>query len=178
MQSGWNRRWNAVALALLFVSAGAGAEDSGAGAEDSGAGVEEAGQPVSLDQLLKIPSGAGAVAPVGVEKRVGKTRNQWLERYRMTHRDLVKAEESLASTRKELEERMGQEPGHWKMAAPGLGDASQTSDAPTDYRISQQLKRDREEVERAERAIQDLEVEANLAGVPDDWRVDAAAEAD
>jgi hypothetical protein len=55
------------------------------------------------------------------------------------------------------------------MSAPGLG-AATANENPTDYRLSQELKRGREEVDRAERALHELEVEANLAGVPEAWR--------
>ena len=161
MQIHRNGLWIAVGAALVLAAGGVGA------AENDGT--------VSLDQLLKIPSQA-PVGPVEVEKRSGKTRSQWQRRYRMVRKDLVVAEDDLVEARQALEERMGEEPGQWKMTPPGIGDATQTSDAPTDYRLSQQLKRGREEVERAERAIQDLDVEANLAGVPEDWRKDAAAE--
>ena len=162
MQGYWNRGVRALAgvAGLVLVAAGAGAQE---------------GEPVSLDQLLKLPRGT-AVAPVEVEKRGGRTRSQWQDRYRSARRELAEAEESLADSRAALEERMGEESSSWKMAAPGLGDASASSDAPTDYRLSQQLRRDRAEVARAERALQDLDVEANLAGVPDDWRKDDGAE--
>lgn len=133
-------------------------------------------EPVSLDKLLTIPSGA-PVGRVESEKRGGRTRSQWQERYRSTRREIGEAEESLSTTREQLEERMGEESGQWKMAAPGIGDATATSDAPTDYRLSQQLRRDREELARSERALQDLGVEANLAGVPEDWRKDDEAAA-
>lgn len=132
-------------------------------------------EPVSLDRLLKIPSSA-PTGRVEAEKKGGRTKNQWLERYRTVQRDLEKAQENLAESRAVLEERMGNETSSWKMAAPGMGDASQTSDAPTDYKLTQQLKRDREELARSERAVQDLDVEANLAGVPEDWRREPGAE--
>jgi hypothetical protein len=113
---------------------------------------------------------------VEMEKKGGRRRSQWQERYRTVRLDLVKAEENLAESRELLAERMSTETSQWKMAAPGIGDASSTSDAPTDYKLTQQLRRDREELARAERAIQDLDVEANLAGVPEDWRRDNDAE--
>ncbi len=125
-------------------------------------------EPVSLDRLLKIPTSA----PMGrmeVEKKGGRTRSQWQETYRIIERDLEKAQENLRETRAALEERMSSETSSWKMAAPGLGDVS-ANDSPTDYRLTQQLRRDREELARSERAIHDLDVEANLAGVPQDWR--------
>lgn len=158
----WNPRRGAIVLAAALALAAGGAL-----AQDEG--------PVSLDRLLKIPSST-PTGQMEVEKKGGRTRSQWQERYRTVRRELVKAEENLVETRELLEERMGSETSQWKMAAPGIGDASAGSDAPTDYRITQQLRRDREEVARAERAIQDLDVEANLAGVPEDWRKDDDAE--
>jgi hypothetical protein len=41
--------------------------------------------------------------------------------------------------------------------------------APMDYALSQKMKRRREDLERAKRRLRELEVEANLAGVPDEW---------
>ena len=42
-------------------------------------------------------------------------------------------------------------------------------DQPLDYTLSNEKRRNREEVERAERRLTDLEIEANLAGVPPEW---------
>jgi hypothetical protein len=44
------------------------------------------------------------------------------------------------------------------------------AEAPLDYRIRQTIKRHREEIKRLERQLRELEVEANLAAVPEDWR--------
>jgi hypothetical protein len=61
------------------------------------------------------------------------------------------------------------------VAPPGLGNVTNNSTsgedaAPSNYQLSMEIKRQRGEVRRAEQALSDLEVEANLAGVPDDWR--------
>ena len=58
----------------------------------------------------------------------------------------------------------------------GEGGTTTTAETPLDYKLSQDLRRSREEVERAERQLQDLGVEANLAGVPEDWRQPEAPE--
>ncbi len=161
MRGRWNQRLRAIAL---FGALALAPEASHA----------EGGEPVSLDRLLKIPSSA----PMGrmeVERKGGRTRSQWQERYRIVERDLEKARENLAETRAALEERMSSETSSWKMAAPGIGDVS-ANDAPTDYRLTQQLRRDREELARSERAIRDLDVESNLAGVPQDWRKEDGGE--
>ena len=53
------------------------------------------------------------------------------------------------------------------LAPPGAGDVS---DAPLDYRLRNKIRQHKAEVDRLEKRLQDLEVEANLAGVPEDWR--------
>jgi len=55
------------------------------------------------------------------------------------------------------------------MTAPGLGGTT-AGETPRDFKMTQDLRRCREELKRAERQLQDLEVEANLAGVPEHWR--------
>ena len=42
--------------------------------------------------------------------------------------------------------------------------------APADYKLSLAVRRGREEVDRTQRRLQDLQIEANLAGVPESWR--------
>jgi hypothetical protein len=51
---------------------------------------------------------------------------------------------------------------------PGMSDAA--AEAPLDYRIRQTINHHRQEIERLERRLRELEVEANLAVVPEDWR--------
>ena len=43
-------------------------------------------------------------------------------------------------------------------------------DAPLDFQLRQEIKRHREEIEHLEQQLQELEIEANLAGVPEEWR--------
>ncbi len=57
---------------------------------------------------------------------------------------------------------------NWKVAAPGA-QSGPVENSPVDYGLKQEIRRKREEVERAERSLRDLIVEANLAGVPEDW---------
>jgi hypothetical protein len=126
---------------------------------------------VPLDRLLKLPSSAPVQAQV--EKRGGSTRGQWQARFAKAREELEAAHQSLEEIRGELEEAAAGEA--WTMTAPGLG-ATAASETPLDFKLSQDLKRCREEVERAERQLQDLEVEANLAGVPEHWRQPDAPE--
>ena len=118
-----------------------------------------------LDRLLELPSSAPVQAQV--EKRGGSTRGQWQVRFEKAREELETARVALEEVRGELEEAAGGEA--WTMTAPGLGTTA-SSDTPLDFKLSQELKRCREELERSERQLQDLEVEANLAGVPEHWR--------
>ncbi len=124
---------------------------------------------VPLDQLLQLPNSAPVKA--SIEKRGGSTKPQWQARFRAARENVKKAKEALAATRLELEEAAG-EGGQWQMTAPGLGGGAgaTNTDAPLDYQLSQALRRQREEVERTRQALLELETEANLAGVPADWR--------
>ena len=44
------------------------------------------------------------------------------------------------------------------------------------YKLRQDIRRQREDVGRAERRLRELEVEASLAGVPAEWRAAPAHE--
>jgi hypothetical protein len=50
---------------------------------------------------------------------------------------------------------------------PGL---EPSPDAPLDYQLRVAIRRHRSEIERLERKLKQLEIEANLAGVPPEWR--------
>jgi hypothetical protein len=158
VQSSASRRSRSAALALaggLWLAAGAAAE-------------EKAEAPVvPLDKLLKLP--ASAPVEASVERLGGSTRAEWQTRFQTARRELSEAEQALETTRKELEKAGGD--SQWTMAAPGLGGGgAASSDSPLDYKLSQDLRRQRDELLRAHQRLQDLEVEANLAGVPEGWR--------
>ena len=57
---------------------------------------------------------------------------------------------------------------NWKVSAPGA-QAGAGENSPVDYGLRQEIQRNREDVVRAERKLRDLIVEANLAGVPENW---------
>jgi predicted phage gp36 major capsid-like protein len=129
---------------------------------------------VELDDLLRLPDSID----YSVESRGGATRDEWRRRFREAQRDLEEAKQTLRHSLDELKELGDQ--GNWKMSPPGLDQlkgqqstqpgVTPGNQAPLDYRLSTQIRRNREEVKRAERALRDLEVEANLAGVPEQWR--------
>jgi hypothetical protein len=148
------------------------------------AGAQDPAPDVSLDDLLKLPS--GSVSGYGVDKRGGATKDEWQRRFQTARMDVREAKAALARSLEELDERG--ESGSWKMAPPGLGQIMQKQQqttqtgstaqtgapndagAPLAPGLSGEIRRQKQELRRAERALRDLEVEANLADVPEAWR--------
>jgi hypothetical protein len=104
----------------------------------------------------------------GVERRGGATRGEWRARFEAIERDLAAARSALKKAQDELDEVAGSADS-WQVGPPIPGAAANT-EAPLDYRLRQEIRRQRDEVERLERSLRDLEVEANLAAVPPEWR--------
>jgi hypothetical protein len=126
---------------------------------------------VPLEKLLKLP-GSVATMPSSEPRRGGKTRAEWQTRFEKAQAEVATAKRGLEDSRKELEDVAPDEA--WSMSAPGLPVQSSPSETSIDFRLRQQIRRQREELERAEHRLQELGVEANLAGVPEDWRASAA----
>lgn len=119
--------------------------------------------PVQLDRLLDLPESLD----YGVERRAGATPGEWRERFREAERSLSDARAELAASEAELA-TLGEDSEGWALAPPGAGAKNQ--DAPLSYQLRMQIRRQRDEVERAERRLRELQIEANLANVPPDWR--------
>lgn len=128
---------------------------------------------VPLEKLLKLPDSV-ATTPAAPPRRGGRTRAEWRERFEKAQADVAKAKRELDDSRKEMEDVAPDEA--WSMTAPGLPVQASPSETSIDFRLRQQIRRQREELERAEHRLQELGVEANLAGVPEDWRASADAE--
>jgi type II secretory pathway component PulM len=116
---------------------------------------------VQLDDLLKLPDSGS----YDVERRGGATRGEWRERFVNVQSDLDEERAALAQAKQELEKVAGNADA-WKLTPPG---ATAGNDAPLDYRLRNQIRQHTAEVERLEKQLRDLQVEANLAGVPDSW---------
>lgn len=129
--------------------------------------VPSKGQPagsVRIDQLLKLPTSYRA----NDVHKGGATRIEWRARFEEARADLSEKEKNLARVRAELEKTAG-DATSWKMAPPGADLSGENN--PVSFRLTQELRRSREEVEHAEKRLTDLDIEASLAGVPDDWRL-------
>jgi len=151
-----------LALALGVCAAAAGEPQ----ASPAGAPQAAAAPDVPLDRLFKIPS--SVAAPALEPRRGGKTRAEWQARFQQAQADLDKARTALEDSRKQME-AIAPDNG-WSMSAPGLPVDPQPSEKSVDFKLRQQIRRQREDVEHAERRQQELAIEANLAEVPEEWR--------
>lgn len=148
------KRW-AGALGLLWLVAplvGAAGADS-----------ESPPESVTLDRLLTLPSGL----PLESSERGGLTRAEWSSRFAAAEAELEAAQTDLDASLAKLSEMVGKA-GNWKVAAPGV-QVDPNDNSPVNYGLKQEIRRKREDVVRAERKVRDLIVEANLAGVPENW---------
>jgi hypothetical protein len=128
------------------------------------------GEAVELDSLMHLPSGFLTSAPNEV---AGAGESEWRRRFTKAQRELSEARASLDETKRELDE-VAVEGGssQWAIAAPGGGGGESSSSAsPLSFKLRQKLREDRERIEVTERAMRTLRIEADLAGVPQAWRV-------
>ena len=156
---GGRRAALALPLALALSPATIAEEGKPASAEGEGA------PRVELEKLLELP----ASREYSVQSRGGATPGEWRARFRELRGDLEEERAALERAEAELEEVAGTT-DPWKVgpALPGGGGTS--DEAPLDYQLRQKIRRHREEIERLERNLRELQVEANLAGVPAAWR--------
>ena len=137
------------------------ATDPAPGAQDPPASGASAG--VGLDQLLTLPTGRS----YAVERKGGLTRGEWRSRYAEVRGELAKEQAALEAAESKLDGSSG---GQWKVNPIPGADTSQSPDAPIDFQLRSELRRHRDEVERLERKLRQLDIEANLAAVPPEWR--------
>jgi hypothetical protein len=120
--------------------------------------------PVGIDRLLKLPGDL----EFDVERRGGLTRSEWLARFEEARRSLAQARAGLADAQERLSRTAGRK-DNWNMAPPGLPVEAAEGGGDT-YRLRDEVRRWRAEIERAEARLRELDVEASLAGLPDSWR--------
>jgi len=165
----------ASAIGAVGLAAGSARAQEAEGG-DTDAGVDPDGKPatpnpappVGLDALLRLPSEAPRPDPGGSKPAgEGRDRSYWESRFATVRGDLDEAQTSLERAQTELEE-MARKTEGWQMAAPGAQVTAENT--PVSYKLRQDIRRYREDVESAQRRLRDLEVEASLAGVPPEWR--------
>jgi hypothetical protein len=161
------RRGRALGLAVWVAVGGVGSAVSvfAEPPAESDAAAAEKRAAIPIDQLLKLPSSyqARPAEPV----RAGATKKDWQARFEAAREAVDLARAELARARAELESIAGQS-SSWQVAAPGQ--PAPTENSPLSYRLKQEIRRRSDALSQAERDLQDLEIQANLAGVPEDWR--------
>jgi hypothetical protein len=126
-----------------------------------------------LDALLHLPTNFVSEEPRAV---AGAGESVWRRRFEKADQELSEARSALAATKSELEGvAVSGGSSQWSIAAPGGGGGGDTPSAtsPLSFRLRQQLRVNREQVTAAERARRELQIEADLAGVPQRWRSDS-----
>jgi hypothetical protein len=139
--------------------------------EPGGAGKGEPG----LDDLLKLPT--GFMTKEDPRPVAGASEDEWRRRFTRAEKAIGEARESLAETRRELD-GLAETGGasQWSVAPPGAaGQTAGDGNSPLSFKLRQELVRNREALDEAEKALRELRIEADLAGVPAEWRVVAAS---
>jgi len=156
----------AALVVLCVASAGAQGADAeaGAGAAPPATAGSEATPAVDLDRLMRLP----ASSDFGIEKRGGATRGEWRSRFRTARGDVDKSKKKLAGLQGKLDEAAAQSDSPWRFVPPGA--STTVSENTENFSLTEAIRREKSELKRAETRLRELDVEANLASVPDDWR--------
>ena len=139
--------------------------DAGDAAEGESPAAETLLPPPSLglDSILR-PRGVFEATPrPATDTRGGRTRAEWGELFEGARQEVGELETRVDSLQQKLRTASS---GEWGYSPIG---SAETND-PEVQRLRAELKRDRRSLDTARTRLRDLEVEASLAGVPDDWR--------
>jgi hypothetical protein len=120
----------------------------------------------SIDHLFELPSG---FEPQIGEKRGGATESTWRERFSAARNEIEEAQARLRASKQKLAE-LAEEGGGWGVAPPVPGMVSQSNEAPLNYEMRERIRRNEASLDEAKRNLVNLEIEANLADVPEAWR--------
>jgi multidrug efflux pump subunit AcrA (membrane-fusion protein) len=107
------------------------------------------------------------VVPATEQRIGGATRKEWIDRFEKARAEVEVAETQLAEAQGELE-TLASNTESWQVSAPGVQSATAET-GPLSFGLRQEIRRSREELERAQLALSELRIEANLSGVPAEW---------
>jgi len=119
---------------------------------------------VDLDALLRLPKDSPRIED---PRRGGLSRKEWEERFEIANGDVAGSRAALRKAQSELEE-MAAGTDSWQLAAPGAPAGADNS--PLSYKLRQEIRQQRDELAAAEKRLEELRIEANLAGVPEEWQ--------
>lgn len=123
---------------------------------------------VDLGRLLRLPDSYRQSSG----NRRGVKRAEWENRFEIVRLDLSSSVQALAKAQSDLAEAADGSSA-WAVAAPGA--TPNPENTPLSYKLRQEIRRQRELIERSERKLRSLEIEADLADVPQQWRATAIA---
>lgn len=126
------------------------------------AGQETERPPPRLDRLLKLPTSVD----YDVERRGGATRTEWRGRFKDAQAEAATAKKNLDQAMAKLE-KAAEGSDQWRFVPPGGDVAAENQD---NVRLRMDVEKKREALAYADKRLRDLEVEANLASVPPEWR--------
>ena len=118
---------------------------------------------VDLGRLLKLPDSYAKPA----ESRRGMGRPEWEVRFESVRLELAESHAALEAAQTELGNAAG-DSSQWSVAAPGT--SPNPENTPLSYKLRQEIRRNREIIERNQKKLRSLEIEADLAEVPANWR--------
>ncbi len=156
----------AIALAICASSAATRAEEAAPSvaapkAEEGATAPDPAPPPKSLDLERLLQPGAVHAQPTG-KLMGGRDQRAWREEFRHAREEVSDLEGKVEAGQKNLRSAAANE---WNYTPTG-GEATD----PEVLKLRAQLRRDRQSLEASRQRLRDLDVEASLAGVPEDWR--------
>jgi hypothetical protein len=117
--------------------------------------------PKSLDLERLLQPGAVRTQPTG-KIMGGRDQKAWREEFRRAREEVSDLEGKVETGQKNLRSAAANE---WNYTPAG-GEATD----PEVLKLRAQLRRDRQSLEASRQRLRDLDVEASLAGVPEEWR--------
>jgi len=117
---------------------------------------------IGLDSLLR-PRGP-ARAPVKPAQPGGRDREQWQQAFSEVRAEIRLLENSLEEARTAVRDRSQ---GAYQYSP--IGGTADTPSDPEILKLRAQLKRDKKALDAAQSRLRELQVEASLSGVPDEW---------
>jgi len=123
------------------------------------------GEEVDLERLLRLPSAMSFER----QTRHGVSSEEWRSRFREQRDAIAEAQTRLDEARAELDQLSGGAGGggQWQVAPPG---SNNTEVTPMSFKLREQIRKGKEDVQLAEKELRALVIEADLAGVPPEWR--------
>ncbi len=158
---GMRRRCRSLSLLVLLVAGSALGLPAAAQESEPSAPAPSPTQNLDLERLLRprVPATVATEQTYG-----GKDRAAWEEQFKRAREEVTDLEGKVDFTQDRLREAAA---GDWNYSPAG-GEATD----PEILKLRAQLRRDRQSLEAARQRLRDLQVEASLAGVPEEWRAD------